>query len=129
MICAPITMGLYLIGGDFLLIAYGSKWVDAVPLVQILAFCGLFTAMGYAKGPILLSLNKPKIGFYLGLIKALILFTTLIPIAKTHGIIGVSWFILVLTIIMFFVGQSITLRLMKVKWSEVLAVLSSTLWA
>ncbi|MCA9403227.1 MAG: lipopolysaccharide biosynthesis protein [Candidatus Omnitrophica bacterium] len=129
MICAPITMGLYLIGGDFLLIAYGSKWVDAVPLVQILAFCGLFHAMGYAKGPILLSLNKPKIGFYLGLIKALILFTTLIPIAKTHGIIGVSWFILVLTIIMFFVGQSITLRLMKVKWSEVLAVLSSTMWA
>ena len=129
MICAPVTLGLFLIGGDFLVVAYGSKWIDAVPLLQILAFCGLFTAMGYAKGPILLSLNKPKIGFLLGSIKAVILFVALIPVARTYGIVGVSWFILVLTIVMFFIGQSITLNLIKVKWSEVLAVLSSTLWA
>lgn len=129
MICAPITLGLFLIGGDFLLVAYGEKWVDAVPLVKILAISGLFHAMGYAKGPILLTLNKPKLGFVLGLIKAFILFTTLIPVAKKYGIIGVAYYITILNSVMFFIGQGITLRLMKVKWGQVLNVLSSTLWA
>lgn len=127
MLCMPLTLGLFFVGGDFLVLAYGDKWVDAVPILQILAFTGLFNALGYAKGPILLSLNKPKIGFVLGSIKAAFLFIFLIPIGKSHGVIGISWFMLAINLLMFIVGQVIVFRFIGIKWNQFERVTRSTM--
>ena len=32
----PIAVGIYLLGGEFLELAYGEKWVDAIPILKIL---------------------------------------------------------------------------------------------
>ena len=38
----PAMFGLVLVAREFILITIGAKWIDAVPLLQILAVSGAF---------------------------------------------------------------------------------------
>jgi len=127
MVCAPISVGLLLIGGDFLVLTYGEKWADAIPILQILSIYGLANAMGYAKGPIFLSLNMPKLTFKLSALKALLIFVFVIPMGKLFGVCGIAWVVLLTSVILFTIGMVLIIKVLKLNHEQLKIMIGSTL--
>lgn len=129
MVCAPISVGLLLVGGDFLVMAYGDKWAGAVPILQILSLYGLTNAMGYAKGPILLSLNKPKLTFQLSALRAAAIFLFVIPMGKFFGVCGIAWVVLFTSVALFFIGFVFINKFLHLSKEQIKNMIQSTLIA
>ncbi|MBP9853819.1 MAG: lipopolysaccharide biosynthesis protein [Candidatus Omnitrophica bacterium] len=126
MICAPISIGLLLMGKDFLHIAYGEKWIEAAPILHILALYGLSNAMGYPKAPVLLSLNKPKLTFQLSALRAAMIFIFVIPAGKLFGVCGIAWVVLITSVILFYIGFIIINKFLNISRAQIKNMLRST---
>lgn len=126
MVCAPISIGLLLIGGDFLVLTYGEKWADAIPILQILSVYGLTNALGYAKGPIFLSMNMPKFTFQLSALRGVLIFVFVIPMGKMFGVCGIAWVVLLTSLLLFFLGWGLIIKTLKITTEQLKEMAAST---
>lgn len=90
-------------------VVLGEKWLDAVPLMKILALSGAITAILSPIASALISLGKPRIVATMSLCNALTLVTVVIFLTQRHGAYGAVFAILVVSIaflpIYFFVAS------------------------
>ncbi len=56
--CIPAMSGLVVVAPDLVPLVLGDQWVDAVPVVQILAWVGLLQALAAWNGTILMGLGR-----------------------------------------------------------------------
>jgi O-antigen/teichoic acid export membrane protein len=63
-IAFPVFAGLALIAPDLIPLAFGSHWVDAVPVVQALCALGLLTAIGVLQSSLVKSQGQADLWFY-----------------------------------------------------------------
>lgn len=89
-IAFPLGIGIFILGGDFLKIAYGNKWLEAISVLRILAWAGIFNVLPAATGAVFLALGKPKLSFFTTLLQVLIFFVFIAPMTKLFGINGVG---------------------------------------
>lgn len=76
---------------------FGSKWMAAVPLVQILSLYGAVRSTGNPIGSLLLAKGKANLGFFWNL--GLLLYIPVGIIFASHwGLIGVAWMLVVLQV-------------------------------
>ena len=57
---APMGVGIALLARPFILLVLGEKWVETVPLLQILAPAGAIAALGMPAQALVMAINKPK---------------------------------------------------------------------
>jgi O-antigen/teichoic acid export membrane protein len=57
-ITIPALVGLVIVAPDFVRVVLGSRWEEAVPLIQILAWAALIQALQTLNGEVLLALNR-----------------------------------------------------------------------
>ena len=69
----------------------GQQWIEATPLIAVLAFYGILTAMKTNANYVYLALGKPQIATYLSLIQTLLLLPTLIVLTLNFGAIGAAY--------------------------------------
>jgi O-antigen/teichoic acid export membrane protein len=86
----PFCVILFLMGDELIRVIYGLKWLEAVPVLKILAFAGLFNTLPVAMGPLFNASGHPKAGFWFGVIQVVLFFLLIAPLAKLYGIIGVG---------------------------------------
>ncbi len=60
MITAPIFAGVSVLSRDITLIMLGEKWLESVPIMQIVTIIGFLTSIGYYNQSIMLVKNKPQ---------------------------------------------------------------------
>lgn len=60
MITAPIFAGVSVLSKDITLLMLGEKWLDSVPIMQIVTIIGFLTSIGYYNQSIMLVKNKPQ---------------------------------------------------------------------
>ncbi|HQQ66885.1 MAG TPA: lipopolysaccharide biosynthesis protein [Thermotogota bacterium] len=93
----PMGVGIFTMGSDFLSLAYGEKWIAAIPLLKILAFAGILNTVGLGNIPVFLAMNKPRLNFFYFLIQV-VLFLFFVPIgARLYGMNGVGIAVLVIS--------------------------------
>jgi O-antigen/teichoic acid export membrane protein len=68
---------------------FGSKWVGAIPLVQILAFAGAIQSVSLLGSVIFSSIGKPEINIYLALIRSALVVVAIF-IGNFYGIIMIT---------------------------------------
>jgi lipopolysaccharide exporter len=61
MLAAPIAAGIAILAGPIVSVLLGPRWVDAVPLLQILALNSLVRLNSANTGAFLLALNRPEL--------------------------------------------------------------------
>lgn len=89
----PIYFVIFLFSSEITIFIFGEKWVDAVPIVKILALWGAFYSIGNPVGSLLVSRGKVKWSFIWNVILSLyILFS--IYLGSFWGLEGVSWSLL-----------------------------------
>ena len=91
----PAAAGIAVLAQPLVLVVLGPKWVEAVPLVQILGIAGAINALETNIGSAYLALGRPEIltrlfGIYVTLIVVLLLIFT-----SRWGVIGAAWACLV----------------------------------
>lgn len=89
----PIGIGIFVLGGDFIRLAYGDKWIGATNIVKILAWAGIFNTLPLGNGGIFLALGRPKLTFWFSFIQLIIFLLFITPAARLIGATGVAWVI------------------------------------
>ncbi|KFI22375.1 hypothetical protein HW44_09930 [Nitrosococcus oceani] len=121
----PLGVGLATIAEEFILVILGDKWIEAISLLEVLAFYGLATALLHAlMGQIFIVMGHERVPMRLQWARLLILMPVVIGVGNLWGIqtipIGAAC---VTLIFVFFVSRAIT-RILPIKPIEII----NTLW-
>ena len=88
-VALPVGAGVAVMSEYVVQLLLGDQWLDAIPLVSVLAIFGTLGALQSNTTYIFLALGKPQIETYLGVAYVIILLTllaVLIPNYKTFGV-------------------------------------------
>jgi O-antigen/teichoic acid export membrane protein len=85
----PIYLLITLLAQPIVVLMFGNVWVEAIPLVQILAIGFLLKSIGNPAGSLLLSKGKANIAFYWNLI-TFVLYPIFILYGSNYGINGIA---------------------------------------
>lgn len=91
LLCFPASAGIAAIAPILVPLALGPKWLNTIPVMQILAVFGLVTALQSNSLSIFLAIGKPRIPAILGTVHAIILVGGLLTFVPAQGIVGAAW--------------------------------------
>lgn len=97
----PVYLLITVLAKPIVLIMFGPKWLEVVPLIQILALVYILRSIGNPAGSLLLSRGKANIAFYWNL-ATFFLYPISIIIGSNWGISGVALSTLILQILLFY---------------------------
>ncbi len=86
----PIGIILYLFPEEIIKIAFGNKWLEAVPALKVLAILGVLRAVSVFTNSLFLSVNKQNIISLSSFIGLVGLGITIIPFVSKWGIVGAA---------------------------------------
>lgn len=118
----PILAGLAVTAPLFVNLIYGSNWVMAIPLIQILAVIGMIKTLANPLSSVLLAKGRADIGFkwnFAAAVTNVIVFW----IVARNGVFFVAWAWVVLCILFFAFGFSVLNRVIGIKWKEYISVI------
>ncbi|RYL97088.1 lipopolysaccharide biosynthesis protein [Sporolactobacillus sp. THM7-7] len=122
LIVLPICGGLFVVTPEFIYYLYGPKWVDAVPILQILLLAGAITAIGTLSGPVINGLGKPQFEMWLNIFSFILLFI-MILVSYKEGLVMVSIMLMIRAIIIDFIKFLIVGKLIKTNPLKILYIL------
>jgi len=86
----PVYALMIVLAPELVMVLFGQKWMEAVPIIQILSIYGALRSIGNPIGSLLLAKGKAKLGFFWNL--GLFFYVPFgIYFASHWGLTGVSW--------------------------------------
>lgn len=58
LVAFPAFLGVFAVAPEFITVVYGAKWTTSIPVLQVLAFVGIFSAVFNFNGSVLLAAGK-----------------------------------------------------------------------
>ena len=86
----PFSVALFVFAEQFILIILGPKWIEAIPILKILAIFGAIRSITGSSSSVLLALKKQREVSYITLVSFLALIISIFPLMNKFGIIGVG---------------------------------------
>lgn len=103
----PAGLGMCAIASVLVPVLFGEKWLEAVPLMQILSIYGVVFALQNNNGLVYMALGKPRIVAYLSLVYVSILLPVLIYATLAWGMIGAAWAVLVVAAVFLVIDYTV----------------------
>jgi len=94
LLTVPAGALIGLVAEPFVLLLLGPKWLDAVPLIQVLAVFGIVRSLHGPSGSIYIALGKPIVVALLQCIQLVIAVTLMVVLVPRLGAVGAGWAIL-----------------------------------
>ncbi len=91
LVALPAALGIATIAPLLVPVLLGSNWLEAVPLVQILAVFGALTVIQNNNGAVLLALGKPQIVTGLAAFSGVLFLPMLVLLTMRYGAAGAAW--------------------------------------
>ncbi len=120
MLAVPAGVGIAATASLLVPVVLGSKWLDTIPLIQLLALSGAVGAMQTNIGSIYLALGKPKILTLLGAVHVSIFIPLVIVLSSRHGAIGAAWGSFISVLLLFPVNYIFLMRVIRLRLSRLL---------
>lgn len=118
----PAGAGIGLVAVPLVQVLLGAKWIDAVPLIQVLAVFGIIRSMHGPNGSIYLALGKPRIVAALQCVQLTIAIGLMIFLVPKYGSIGAAWAILIGAFVAMIANYIMVLRELSLPIVELMAV-------
>lgn len=99
----PIALGVAATAELLVPVFLGEQWLDAIPLIEIIAIGGLFMAINSNSGYVFMALGNPRLNTILGTFRILMFIPMLILFANKFGLIGTAYAVLLTASTMFVV--------------------------
>ena len=119
----PIAIISMVFAQDFIVVAYGKKWFQAVVPLQLLAIYGLARAIAVNMGNVFKAGGKPKWLLYIASWRLVTMAALLYPAIRWRGIIGVSALSAVVSVIDFGISMYLTNRVIHAPWRRYAQIL------
>lgn len=119
----PAGAGIAAIAPILVPLVLGHKWLDAVPIMQVLAFFGLITALQSNSFSIFLAMGVPRIPAILGGVHAIMLVVALLLAVSSYGTVGAAWATLGVAFVLMPVNFYLLMRLVKCRFGELIEIL------
>ncbi|MDP4195855.1 MAG: MOP flippase family protein [Bacteroidota bacterium] len=115
----PLMIGLIVLAEPFVLVFFGQKWIEVVPIIQILSFVGVTQTLGNPTGWIYTSQGRTDWMFYWGLFGSGSIVVAIVIGVALGSIYTVSIAYLVINIILTYPVIAIPGKLINLKFIEV----------
>ena len=131
LLTVPAGAGIGLVAEPLVYLLLGPKWMDTVPLIQVLAVFGIVRSLHGPTGSIYLALGKPKVIAALQCVQLIVALTLMLFLIPKFGVIGAAWALLAgaclammanFTMVLNELAMSAT-DLMKVLWRPLVSAL------
>jgi PST family polysaccharide transporter len=119
MFSVPVSLGLFITADPLVRVAFGEQWVEAIPVVRVLAIFVLITSIGFNVGDIYKAVGRPDILMKLGLFRIVMLGPALWYGAQ-FGLVGIAYGHLVVRTIQTILYLWVATRFVKVSPSDIL---------
>ncbi len=121
MAAAPMAIGILLVGHLLVPVALGAKWIDAIPLINILAVYGLLAVIASNSGIVYIAMGKPRIITVLYAIVLTIKLPLLVWATITYGAMGAAWAATAGSAVMLILNTGIVIRLLELSPGRMVA--------
>jgi PST family polysaccharide transporter len=128
LIATPISLGLFVAADPIVRVVFGDQWLEAIPMLRILALYAWVYSLGFHIGGIYKAVGRPDILLNLSIFSVIILIPSLL-FGSTFGVIGVAWGHLFAVLIRRMVSLAFATRFLKVTLWEILSQLAPSLRA
>jgi O-antigen/teichoic acid export membrane protein len=122
MVTAPLFIGLAVLSKDITLLLLGEKWMEAVPVMQIVTVIGFLTSIGYYNQSIMLAKNKPQWQTRLTLLYAVTNIIAFIIFTR-YGLIYTALAFSLRAFLLYPVSAWCALKLINLSWRKYVKVL------
>jgi O-antigen/teichoic acid export membrane protein len=99
-VAVPVMVGLAAVAGDLVPLLFGDQWVDAVPVMQVLALVGVLHSVRYYDAALLVAVGRPALSFRLRIATFIPTFIGFLAVVHYRNLLafvavyaGVGWFI------------------------------------
>ena len=117
-ISVPLCLGLIIAADPLVRVAFGDQWLEAVPVVRILALFVLVNSIGFNVGDIYKATGRPDILVKLGLVYLGPLLLAL-WFGSRYGLIGIALATLVVGCFRTVLRLTVASRLIQVSWLDI----------
>lgn len=106
------SLAMFILAKPLVLLLLGSAWVEAVPIVRVLAFLALLRGVNFSFNSLMMAMKKQEYITLITLVSVVSLLIPLIPLINTYGSIGAGYAaifssIATLPVAYFFVNRTI----------------------
>ena len=91
LIATPATLGIAVLAEPLILFTMGDKWVEAIPILQILCIWGIIRLFGANAGSVLLAVGRPRLITIRTMIYVVMIGPLLIGGMMLGGLQGAAW--------------------------------------
>lgn len=82
--------GLATLAPEIIQVVYGEKWLPAVDALRVLAVFGAIRAVSSVNGYVFNAIGKPKVTFYVNVVRLLFTLILIYPLTLEYGLIGAA---------------------------------------
>lgn len=118
-IVVPISLGMLIAADPIIHVLFGPKWLEAIPVLRVLAIFGLVYSIGFHVGGIYKAIGRPDILFKLSIFTLGITLPALI-FGTRYGLIGVAISQLLAMLIIRTVSLTIATKLVNVSFLDII---------
>lgn len=108
----PAGAGIAAIAAPFVTVVLGPKWLDAIPLIQILAFYGCVASLGTNTGVVMMAVGRPHLMTAMALTHVCVLVPALVIATRTWGLAGAALAVLAATVLVLPLNFAILARVL-----------------
>jgi len=123
LVTVPAGLGIIVLAEPFVHVLLGKKWVDTIPLIQMLGIYGILRASASNTGAVYLALGLPRLLTYLALLFLALLMPALWWLVSKYGAHGAAYAVLLAAAIQIPVGFCVVMHYLKIKIFSLFAVM------
>ena len=97
----PIGLVFFMFANPIILIVLGPKWIDAVPVFQVLAIFGIIRTMLSPIFSLFLSVKKQEYNTFVTFVSFIVMIATIIPFINRFGLIGAGFSVVLGSVLAF----------------------------
>jgi PST family polysaccharide transporter len=118
----PVCLGLMLAADPLVRVAFGPQWLEAIPILRLLAAFALVRSLGSSVGDIYKAIGRPDILVKLAGLN-LVLFASALWVGSRHGLRGVATALVVVGCLATFARLLVATRFIDVTWADMIVQL------
>ncbi|WP_340118801.1 lipopolysaccharide biosynthesis protein [Pelagibius sp. 7325] len=120
LVSAPLCIGIGMTAEFLVPVAFGSKWLETVPIIQILVLSALANSLQGPVRPLLLALNRPEMVTALSVVNAIVIIPALVIGTWLAGLEGAAWALVIENTAMMIVQHALLRRFLQLSLTDVL---------
>lgn len=121
MLAVPVAVGIGLTAEPLVRLVLGEKWLQAIPLLEVLCIAGVVNVCTANTWPVFIALGRPWINTALTALGIAVLIPLLIWSVPQAGTLGAAWALVAAAVVVLAANLVATLRLLGVTSGELLA--------